>query len=226
MNIKELPPLIRGEILLNRFILLEKLTPHVFVALDNESGNKVVVKQTQEAQRQREWHSMMECSSPYIIQPLTHFPKLLVLPYIEGKSLLTFSVAQSSLFITIIPQLVRAIHSVHQAGWVHGDIKPSNVLYLSQYQVITLIDFGAALPVNTPLSTLDEWQLTPGFTSILKQQGVAIREPKDDWYALKQWLEQIDPASLSSRDKHQYLNWTRWLGSKCNETSNNIRRLT
>jgi len=216
MNIKELTPLIPGKVLLNRFILLEKLAPHIFVALDYESGNKVVLKQAQEAQLQRELHCMMDCTSPYTIQPLAHFPTLLVLPYIEGRSLLTFNLEQSSLFIAIIPQLVRAIQSVHQAGWVHGDIKPSNVLYLSKYQLITLIDFGAAQPANTPLSILDEWQLTPGFTSVLKRQGIGIIEAKDDWYALKQWLEQIDHASLSNRDKHQFLNWTRWLHSKCN----------
>ena len=215
MDTNDLNHFVLGKVLLNRFTLHQALKPHVFVALDSESSNTVVLKYAPKEQLQREWNSMKQCSSPYVIEPLARFESLLILPYIEGQSLLAFTLAQTSLFIDIMPQIAKAIHNVHQSGWVHGDIKPSNVLYSPKNRLITLIDFGAARPVNTPLSMLDEWQLTPGFSSSIKHEGVGTITAKDDWYALKKWLAQIDDASLSSKDKHRRMDWTRWLGKQC-----------
>lgn len=203
-----------GNELLNRFTLIEELKSRVFVAIDDFSGNKVVIKQAANEQLEREWHCMKQCHSSYVIQPIEILPSLLILPYIEGECVLTFSLNRCSLFVSCIPQIVRAIDCVHQAGWVHGDIKPSNIMFLPELGSIKLIDFGAAWPVETPLNQLSEWQLTPVFSRNTRQEGIGNVEKKDDWYALKIWLEQIDDNLLTSRDKSKLINWKKWLGNK------------
>ncbi|OLQ72853.1 hypothetical protein BIT28_06615 [Photobacterium proteolyticum] len=157
---------------------------------------------------------MIQCRSSFINPPIETLPEWLVLPYIHGTSVVTFSFEQRHLFMDCIPYIVRAIEHVHQAGWVHGDIKPSNILYLPKFGSIRLIDFGAAWPIGTSLSRLSEWQLTPGFSRSTREKGIGSVEPADDWYALSKWLDQIDPSSLSARNQYQLVRWLDWLSKR------------
>ncbi|WP_051302872.1 protein kinase family protein [Psychromonas aquimarina] len=206
-----------GDILVQRFTLISAFTPQVWLACERSSGNRVIVKHADEEQLQREWSCMSQCSSPYILQPLEYLPvsSLLILPYINGQSMLTFSQTQSGLFIYLIPQIVRAVYHLHQQGWVHGDIKPSNIIYQPALGSIKIIDFGAAQPLGSSLSDLQQWQLTPGFSRTEKQQGIGIIEAKDDWYAVSRWLEQIDQKSLPLNDQSKLKNWKMWVKNKC-----------
>lgn len=205
-----------GDMLLQRFTLIKKLSPHVFIATDSLSGEKIIIKQTDNEQLHREWQCMQQCQSPYIIQTVEYIASssLLVLPYLNGQSMLTFSLKQRSLFISLIPKIVRAITHIHQNGWVHGDIKPSNIIYQPALGSIKIIDFGAAWPAGTPLALLPQWQLTPQFSRENKLQGICKIEPKDDWYALSIWLEQIAQESLTLRDKSKLKNWKIWVENK------------
>ena len=207
----DIPSLCPGTVLLERYVLVEVLNQRVFVANDDRSGRKVIVKCADKAQVERESLCMSHCRSPYSAQPIKTLPGILILPFVSGKSVLTFSSDQINLFMSLIPKIVRAIEHVHQAGWVHGDIKPSNVLYLSHLDSINLIDYGAAWPVGTPLRRLSEWHLTPGFSRSSKEMGIGSVEPADDWYALAKWLDQIDPSSLSARNQHKLARWQDWL---------------
>lgn len=42
----------------------------------------------------------------------------------------------------ILPKLNAALHAIHQAGVIHADIKPSNILYSNNRKSFVLIDFG------------------------------------------------------------------------------------
>ncbi|MCU0878831.1 MAG: serine/threonine protein kinase [Pirellulaceae bacterium] len=73
-------------------------------------------------------------------------PPYLVAPYLEGASLRQViacgprSLAQS---LSITRQLAEALAALHDAGWLHGDVKPENVR-LAPSGHATLIDLGLA----------------------------------------------------------------------------------
>ena len=48
--------------------------------------------------------------------------------------------------ISVLKQCLASIEAVHSSGWLHGDIKPANILI--DNGVTRLIDFGAAVPLD------------------------------------------------------------------------------
>ncbi len=48
----------------------------------------------------------------------------------------------------LVRQVAQALATLHAAGWVHGDVKPANVMVGSRGHV-TLVDLGFATPVHT-----------------------------------------------------------------------------
>nr|WP_275440529.1 protein kinase [Vibrio sp. Of7-15] len=194
----------------------EPLGRAVYIAYDLSHGKTVVIKQAKASQLQKEWQCLSMCHSPYIIKAgeLCSSASLLTLPYLDGQSLLSFSSDQAHLFLSLLPQLVRAIDHVHQQGWIHGDIKPSNVMYLANEHKIQLIDFGSCLSIGTKYYDLDEWQLTPGFSTQDQLQGNGHVLPSYDWFALKQWLSQLDANCLSDPELRLATQWSSWLQTK------------
>ncbi|OAN17836.1 hypothetical protein A3K86_02645 [Photobacterium jeanii] len=180
----------------------------------------VLIKQGDKDSLAREWHSLQSCESHYFRQAKAWLvdDNVLVLDYVEGESLLSLDSEQAALFLYLLPQIVRAISVLHQQGWIHGDIKPSNVLFDKRYLKITLIDFGAALPINTMISSQSSIQLTPGFSPESRSyQNHKVTE-KDDWYALWQWVLQLKKQSeqgvLTQRESKQLARWLMWLEMK------------
>ena len=75
----------------------------------------------------------------------------LVMPYIEGETLAAWIRGRfqpgnpgfRDTVLSILAETARAIHSAHQAGLVHGDIKPSNILITPQDRPV-ILDFDMA----------------------------------------------------------------------------------
>lgn len=49
----------------------------------------------------------------------------------------------------VLVNIARRLSSLHLDGWVHRDLKPGNVLWLTRKQRWTLIDFGLAARTGT-----------------------------------------------------------------------------
>jgi eukaryotic-like serine/threonine-protein kinase len=76
----------------------------------------------------------------------------LVMPRIIGRNLQAVRADQGTLplpwTLWIVRQASSGLEALHAAGWVHGDIKPDNLMIDNQGQV-TLMDLGLATPIHT-----------------------------------------------------------------------------
>ena len=99
----------------------------------------------------REAHVARQVSHPHLIaileSQLKRAPQFLVMPWLEGATLHAYT-AERRLFdlpavLWIARQTAEALAALDQAGWMHGDIKPSNI-FLSSQGHATLLDLGFA----------------------------------------------------------------------------------
>ena len=108
----------------------------------------------------REAEAIAAVSHPNVVQVLDAGEEpdgapYLVLEYLEGRSLEGLVAARGALqardALSVVKEICAAISAVHDAGLVHRDVKPSNVLVIAGngYESLTgarvkLIDFGIA----------------------------------------------------------------------------------
>ena len=82
-------------------------------------------------------------------------PHYLVMPLLRGATVRTVLDRVGPLIppqaLWIARQVSRSLDALHQAGWMHADIKPSNIL-VSPEGHATLLDLGFALKLDSPES--------------------------------------------------------------------------
>lgn len=76
-----------------------------------------------------------------------------------------------------------ALNTLHNNGYVHGDIKPSNLIITLQNEV-KLVDFGSITPIGSDYHSNSILSLTPKFCALnpYLRSGQAL--PKHDYYSL------------------------------------------
>jgi serine/threonine protein kinase len=85
--------------------------------------------------------------------------------------------------VAIIEQTAAALESAHQAGLVHRDVKPSNILVADARDFVYLIDFGIARATND--TALTNTGLTMGTLAYLAPERFSgTTDPRADVYAL------------------------------------------
>ncbi len=74
-------------------------------------------------------------------------PRFLVMPWLDGSTLQAQIAARVRMDLPatlwIARQAAEALHALHAAGWMHGDVKPGNV-FISPEGHVTLLDLGFA----------------------------------------------------------------------------------
>jgi serine/threonine protein kinase len=95
---------------------------------------------------------------PILSAQLAEPPQYLVMPLLEGLSLEKYPRAQLQLELPvafwIARQVAEALGALHRAGWMHGDVKPSNMI-VSPTGHATLIDLGFARQADEQTSIAD-----------------------------------------------------------------------
>lgn len=90
-----------------------------------------------------------------------HGGPYLVSEYVDGQSLTNVPRDNATIAVQWLIQICHAIEAAHQAGVVHGDLTPSNVL-LSVDGRIVITDFGFAATVHQPIQASErELPLAP-----------------------------------------------------------------
>ena len=129
-------------------------------------------------------------SHPSIVQARQFFADYgtayMVMEYIEGRTLLALYEAEGTLsedrLRGLLAPILTGLEQVHDAGWLHRDIKPGNIMLRDAYTPV-LIDFGAA-QAATAEHGRDELVVTPGFSPPEQYGHDGRLGPWTDLYAL------------------------------------------
>jgi WD40 repeat protein len=131
----------------------------------------------------------------------------MVMEFIEGKNLLDYllkdrgGVMDEKEAIGYIIQVARALEAVHQAGYLHRDIKPDNIIVTRDGRAV-LVDFGAARQFIAQRTTKTmNLVLTPGYAPLEQYSSKTSLGPPLDIYALGATLYhlltgQVPPSAL------------------------------
>ena len=129
----------------------------------------------------------------------------------NSYSFLELAPSKSIIFVEQLPSIIKSISHCHKCGWVHGDIKPSNIIFSPLNQTIRIIDFGASHKIGTQRQSLNEWQCTPSFASEKALKGKGCYLPTDDWYALIKMIDQFISSDLSWHIKFRAKIYKKWI---------------
>jgi serine/threonine protein kinase len=103
-------------------------------------------------------------SHPHVISILaagvTAPPYYVVMPWLAGTTLARLGLRRRRLALAavfwIARQVAEALEGLDRAGWMHGDVKPSNIFVAPEGHV-TLLDLGFARRTNRPDSGVQRW---------------------------------------------------------------------
>jgi serine/threonine-protein kinase len=121
-----------------------------------------------------------DCGTPYIV--LEALVGETLHDYIERSGAMPISQA-----LPLLRQLAEALKAVHDAGVVHGDVKPKNVFLcgsVGEPKSVKLIDFGLARPVCPDNSEMDAETIAGTLEYLAPEQAVADNmDARSDIYA-------------------------------------------
>jgi serine/threonine protein kinase len=134
-----------------------------------------------------------EATSPY-----------LVMPRLEGQTMQRHLASETftplPVALWLVRQVAQALDALHTAGWVHGDVKPENVIVGPRGHV-TLVDLGFATRIHTVAD--HQYRGTPAYSAPEALSATFAAMPAMDIFSLGrvlwQWMtrtEQVSPALL------------------------------
>ncbi|WP_341661469.1 hypothetical protein [Vibrio sp.] len=77
----------------------------------------------------------------------------------------------------------QALHTLHTYGYIHGDIKPSNLI-VTLYNEVRLIDLGSIVPIESDYKFCSPSSLTPKFCALNPYLRVGYASPQHDFFSL------------------------------------------
>ncbi|WP_133405417.1 protein kinase domain-containing protein [Parashewanella tropica] len=150
----------------------------------------------------QEWCALTQCAGDGIqkVIDIDLSNRILTLEFDASyQPLLYLPKSEANIFNQLLPKITALISYCHHKGWIHGDIKPSNILYHPSSLQVKLIDFGASLPIGLNRSSLPYWQCTPSFSSINQQEGKGKVDTNDDWQGVFKICQQFFEQCYKTR---------------------------
>jgi tetratricopeptide (TPR) repeat protein len=187
-----------GVLLADRFDVEEKLGEggmgQVFAAFDRARQTRVAVKTLGRltpqsiAQMKREFRTAAELVHPNLVRLHELFSDgiewFFTMDLVDGTTLARLlgdaPAASSDRFRNILWQLASALRTLHRAGAIHGDLKPSNFLITGPGDRVILLDFGLSRPLGPTQDR--EFAGTPAYMAPEQAMGEILTEAAD-WYA-------------------------------------------
>lgn len=130
--------------------------------------------------------ALLKIDSPYVARlyqtgSFSGYP-VEILPYYERGSLQGKTFTEDELVRKIIPNINEGLHAIHEAGIIHKDLKPSNIMLNSDGETVSIIDFGISSIIadgNTVLVT--KTGMTPEYSAPETFKNLFLRE--SDYYS-------------------------------------------
>ena len=94
----------------------------------------------------REAAALAAIDHPGVVRMLERAPEALTLVYVPGRDLCRATLPPRKV-LRVALDVAGALAAVHAAGFVHGDVSPSNVRVARDGRA-TLLDFGSARPIG------------------------------------------------------------------------------
>lgn len=130
--------------------------------------------------------ALLKIDSPYVARlyeagSCNGYP-VEILPYYEKGSLQGRTFSEDIILRKIIPAINEGLHTIHEAGIIHKDLKPSNIMMNSDDETVSIIDFGISSITadgNTVLVT--KTGMTPEYSAPETFKNLFLRE--SDYYS-------------------------------------------
>lgn len=128
-------------------------------------------------------------SAPYLVMPRLEGVTMSV--HLQSETLKPLPVA-----LWLVRQIAQALDALHQGGWIHGDVKPENVMVGASGHV-TLVDLGFATRVHTVAK--HHYRGTPAYSAPEALSGEMAAIPAMDVFSLGrmlwQWMTRTLPVT-------------------------------
>lgn len=173
----------------------------VFKALDPETGNMVAIKRLRRdrinsrsaiSQFSEEAERMFQFDHPNILSVIEEGEDrglpFYVMRYVDGASLDTYvREVQGGVewILGVVYKVALALEHVHDRGWIHRDVKPSNILIDADGEPY-LTDFGISRPIMHELNKEEEDETagTPLYMAPEQLLAPNTVDQRSDIYAL------------------------------------------
>ncbi len=164
----------------DRIVALKLLPPHL--AEDSDFQERF----------RREARTAAGLNDPHVV-PIHGFGEIdgrlyVDMRLIEGRDLRAYMTANGGRLsppdaVAVVEQVAAALDSAHQAGLVHRDVKPSNILVANARNFVYLIDFGIArAAADTSLTQTGHTMGTLAYMAPERFRGTT--DPRADVYSL------------------------------------------
>lgn len=131
-------------------------------------------------------NALMKVDSPYVAKLYTtgnyHGYPVEIIPYYEKGSLQGHTFTEDELTAMIIPAINEGLKAIHDAGIIHKDLKPSNIMLNSDGKSVSIIDFGISSFVSDGSTVLvTKTGMTPEYSAPETFRNVFLKE--SDYYS-------------------------------------------
>ena len=130
--------------------------------------------------------ALMKIDSPYVARLYTTgnyngYP-VEIIPYYEKGSLQGHTFTEEELTDMIIPAINEGLKAIHDAGIIHKDLKPSNIMLNSDGKSVSIIDFGISSFVSDGSTVLvTKTGMTPEYSAPETFRNVFLKD--SDYYS-------------------------------------------
>ena len=183
--------IVEGTLLCERYKVLNQLEvasgeADLFLCSDGITQYVAKVYKRKFAIKQDVIDALLKIESPFVAKlydtgAFNGYP-VEILPYYEKGSLQGKTFSEDELLHTIIPNINDGLHAIHEAGIIHKDLKPSNIMLNSDGETVSIIDFGISSVIegdNTVLVT--KTGMTPEYSAPETFKNLFLKE--SDYYS-------------------------------------------